>query len=502
VDAEPTATAVNDGPVCYDATSMSVNETGGDAVSWSWTSDGSATIMNATDQNPTISGFVDGEVFTVVITDANGCTSSASTTITVDTEPTATAENDGPVCYDATSMSVNETGGDAVSWSWTSDGSATITNATDQTPTISGFVDGEVFTVVITDANGCTSSASTTITVDAEPTATAVNDGPVCYDATSMSVNETGGDAVSWSWTSDGSATITNATDQNPTISGFVDGEVFTVVITDANGCTSSASTTISINSEPTAAAAYVGSICFAPVITLTETGGDAVSWSWSSDGSAVITNPTDQNPIVTNFTNGEIYTVTITDVNGCTSTATVDGTEICPCELTTSVISTEADCNQSDATATVTVEGGTAPYTYMWSTGGTMATETGLAAGSYTVTVTDVTGCSAVAVATIVEFRDCDPECDLTVNVEGSDVTCAGNDGIATANVITGSGNYTYQWNTGATTNSINGLSEGTYRVTVTDLISPNCIEILTVIIEDGCGDPCDITLELSSKQ
>jgi hypothetical protein len=181
-------------------------------ASWSWSTNGSATITNTTDKSPSVTGFVDGEVFTVVITDANGCTSSAQTTITVYPEPTASASNSGPVCYDETSFTLNETGGDATSWSWSSNGSATITNTGDQNPTVTGFVDGEIFTVVITDANGCTSSDQTTITIDGEPTATANNNGPVCYDVMSMSLSETGGSAVSWAWSSDGSATITNTT--------------------------------------------------------------------------------------------------------------------------------------------------------------------------------------------------------------------------------------------------------------------------------------------------
>jgi hypothetical protein len=61
------------------------------------------------------------------------------------------------------------------------------------------------------------------------------------------------------------------------------------------------------------------------------------------------------------------------------------------------------------------------------------MATETGLAAGSYTVTVTDATGCTSIAIANLVELTDCNPNCILTASVEASDVTCDGNDGSAT---------------------------------------------------------------------
>jgi hypothetical protein len=68
------------------------------------TSSASAAFGWQTSQNPTVTGFVDGEVLTVVITDINGCTSSETTTVTVYPEPTATASNSGPVCYDVTSI--------------------------------------------------------------------------------------------------------------------------------------------------------------------------------------------------------------------------------------------------------------------------------------------------------------------------------------------------------------------------------------------------------------
>ncbi|MCH7785834.1 MAG: hypothetical protein IIB06_10540, partial [Bacteroidetes bacterium] len=93
------------------------------------------------------------------------------------------------------------------------------------------------------------------VTINIGTVAIATNSGPVCCDATSMSLDETGGFAVSWNWSSNGSAVITNTTDQNPTVTGFVDGEIFTVMITDANGCSVSDTTTITVEDtiDPTA---------------------------------------------------------------------------------------------------------------------------------------------------------------------------------------------------------------------------------------------------------
>ena len=321
---KPTATATNDGPVCYDIETLTLNETGGDANSWSWTSDGSATFDDSNIKSPKATGFVDGEEFTVTITDDNGCTSTATTTVTVYEEPTAIASNNGPVCYDTTTITLNETGVDADSWSWTSNGSATFNDSTSQNPTVTGFVDGEEFTVTITDSNGCTSTDTTTVTVYEEPTAIASNNGPVCYDTTTITLNETGVDADSWSWTSNGSATFNDSTSQNPTVTGFVDGEEFTVTITDSNGCTSTDTTTVTVYEEPTAIASNNGPVCYdTTTITLNETGVDADSWSWTSNGSATFNDSTSQNPTVTGFVDGEEFTVTITDSNGCTSTDT-----------------------------------------------------------------------------------------------------------------------------------------------------------------------------------
>jgi len=110
--------------------------------------------------------------------------------------PTATASNGGPICSGA-SLSLDETGGDAVSWLWisdgaatfddntlqSSDGAATFDDNTLQSPVASGAVDGEIFTVTITDVNGCTNTSTTTVSVNPIPTATASNGGPICSGA-------------------------------------------------------------------------------------------------------------------------------------------------------------------------------------------------------------------------------------------------------------------------------------------------------------------------------
>ncbi|MFV5695701.1 T9SS type A sorting domain-containing protein [Flavobacterium sp. LB3P122] len=127
---------------------------------------------------PSNAGGAGTKTITYVTTDGS-CTTTEP--IMVNTLPTATASNNGPVCADTTTITLNETGGDAVSWSWVSDGSATITNPTDQSPMATGFINGEKFTVTVTNTNGCTSTANTTITVKANPGTPSVSyTAPTC----------------------------------------------------------------------------------------------------------------------------------------------------------------------------------------------------------------------------------------------------------------------------------------------------------------------------------
>ena len=126
----------------------------------------------------------------------------------------------------------------------------------------------------------------------------------------------------------------------------------------------------------------------------------------------------------------------------------------------------TSPKCNGgTDGGAKVSVSGGTAPYSYVWSNGQIIFTAFNLAAGTYTVTVTDANGCSKVGSVTITN-----PPL-LVVTTSKTDVSCGNsNDGKASAVVLGGTPSYTYKWSNNATTASINNLSAGTYTVTVTD--------------------------------
>jgi hypothetical protein len=113
---------------------------------------------------------------------------------------------------------------------------------------------------------------------------------------------------------------------------------------------------------------------------------------------------------------------------------------------------------------ATAAGSGGTAPYTYAWSNGATGANVTGLAAGSYSVTVTDAGGCSATQSFTITQPTA------LAATVTTAPVSCAGGTGSASIVASGGTSPYTYNWSSGGSGTSATGLANGSYTVTVTD--------------------------------
>ncbi|MCP9764198.1 adhesin, partial [Lacihabitans soyangensis] len=173
-------------------------------------------------------------------------------------------------------------------------------------------------------------------------------------------------------------------------------------------------------------------------------------------------------------------YTVTVTDANACQQTATVNITQ--PTALVASISAqTNVLCNgASTGSATVTASGGNPNYTYSWApSGGTASTATGLAAGTYTVTVTDANACQQTATVNITQ-----PTALVASISAQTNVLCNGaSTGSATVTASGGNPNYTYSWSpSGGTAATASGLTAGTYTVTVTDANS--CQKTATVII------------------
>jgi hypothetical protein len=382
--------------------------------------------------------------YTITVQDKNLCTATKTVTVSQPTQLNASVTSTNVSCNGGNDGSavVIATGGTApYSYSWNNGCGITSNNN----------LAAGTYSVTITDANGCTTTTNVTITEPSELAATTNNTDVLCNGGNngSASVNVTGGTApYTYSW-SNGNQTST---------SNNLTAGTYQVTITDANGCTLSKSVNVG---QPTALTASVSSTNVScnggnnGSATVTAVGGTApYSYNWSNVCATTSNN---------NLTAGT-YTVVVSDANGCSYTTSVTITE--PAVLTLTTSSTNVLCNGgSDGSASVTANGGTAPYTYAWSNQSGTANASNLSAGSYSVVVTDANNCSATASVTITQPTS------LTLSFTTANVTCnGGNNGSATANVNGGTAPYSYAWSNGSSTATINNLIAGTYSVTITD--------------------------------
>ncbi len=241
----------------------------------------------------------------------------------------------------------------------------------------------------------------------------------------------------------------------------------YQVTVTDATGCVASTTVSVMVGPEgiwlmPTSTPATCGS-CDGTADPHAMLGAPPYTYQWS-DGQTT--------PIATGLCPGDI-SVTVTDSQGCSNSTTVFVSSAGNLNVTAS--STGTGCTTADGTATANPTGGMAPYTYSWSNGGTTQTITGLAPGTYTVTVTSAEGCQGIATVVVEGMAS-----NLSVSTSATGTACGSATGSATANATGGVPPYTYSWSNGATTAMISGLAPGVYTVTVTD--SQGCFAVSSV--------------------
>jgi len=220
--------------------------------------------------------------------------------------------------------------------------------------------------------------------------------------------------------------------------------------------------------------------------ISLNVSGGNPpYTYNWSNGTNSSFTS---------NLTPG-IYSVTITDVFLCTSVENYTITE--PTAIQANLSKTDETLFQAnDGIASVNVVGGIGPYAYTWSNGANINSVSNLAPGSYSIAITDDTGCSIVEPFVINAITCPTLVLNLTVNDESYFQT---NDGSASVNITNGTAPYTYNWSNSDTTSTINNLTPGNYSISVTDAfgcpasenfaINPltcNILNISTVVVDE----------------
>jgi hypothetical protein len=395
--------------------------------------------------------------YTVTVTDANDCEGTAEVTIQMVDDLTVDVIIRNTLCTgDTNGGALAEVSGGTAPYSYEWNTGSTADELVD--------IPAGTYSVTVTDFNGCTAEASGEVVDPAMLSVMTSAQDADCFGessgmATATPIGGTAPYTIAWSNGMTGEM-----------ISGLAVG-TYTVTVTDANLCT--AEGMVEINQPDdllltvNAPTIVCGGTATGTATAIVTGGTGPYVYAWSNGGTT---------PTIDNLAAG-IYEVTITDANGCT----IDGQTFTLSELpeltldfeVTNIICTDQNIGE----ISVTVNGGTPPFTYDWSTGDDGATISNLAAGTYMLTVTDANNCEATGMATVMQSLG------LMVTATGTDVTCNGfNDGTAVADVMGGNGTLTYEWSNGETTASISGLMPGTYGVTVTD--------------QDGCTGDASVTI------
>ncbi|MBI3509359.1 MAG: gliding motility-associated C-terminal domain-containing protein [Bacteroidetes bacterium] len=424
------------------ATVNAAGGAGGYTYSWSPTGGNGATASG-----------LNGGSYVVTVTDANGCISTATVNVVGASTPTVTVTASANILCNGNSTgsaTVTPSGGNGpYTYSWSPSGG---TNAT------ANNLSAGSYTCTLTDANGCTSTDSVTLTEPPLLTASLTSVDILCNGGNSGSATVTaagGNPAYIYSWSPSGG----NAASANN-----LSAQSYTCTLTDANGCSTTSSVTITEPTALTTTASQIDELCSGGntgSATVNPSGGvPGYIYSWSPSGGNAATAP--------NLT-AQSYTCTITDANGCiitqTFTITAPATVVASSGALTNVF-----CNgQSTGVINVNQAGGVGPYSYTWTPNVSASNSaSNIAAGSYQVMVTDANGCSSTVTIVITE----PPVLTVQTTVAPTAI-CSGQNAVLTANSGGGVPAYTVNWSPGNLSGSSQNITPATtttYTAVVTD--------------------------------
>ncbi|MFZ1751177.1 MAG: T9SS type A sorting domain-containing protein [Saprospiraceae bacterium] len=448
----PVANVIGNSPICQGESTL-LTASGG--VSYGW-NNGETTAAISVSPNTSTS-------YTVTVTNSNGCKSTFTKSVSVHPLPIAAISGNSAICNGDSTML---TGSGGITYVWSTGATTSVISVNPVVLT--------TYTVTITDTNGCTSSTSKTVNINASPDLTIAGNGSICIgESTSLSV--AGGVSYMWS-----NGATTSSISVSPTST-----TIYSVTVTNSSGCIGAFTKTVIVHTLPQALITGTDTICLGASTTLTASGGNSYLWNTGATTANITVSPLSNN----------VYSVTVTNTNGCTSTSTK--TVIVNPLPNPNILGNNSLC--LGETITLTASGGSM---YHWSNGATTASiaVSPIANTIYLVTVTDSNGCSASTSKSII--LNASPNATIT----GSSAICVGS-GVT----LTAGGGTSYVWNTGATTTTISAMPvvTTTYAVTVTNAfgctatasktVSINSLPIITISGVDAICNGESTTLQAS---
>lgn len=403
--------------------------------------------------------------YTITVTDANGCTlvDSAEVTQPSSAVNATISSSTNVICFgqsNGTATASGSGGTGSMSYAWSGGGTSA---------TKTGMAAG-TYTVTVTDANGCTDIANVTITQpNAAVSVNVINITHVSCRFGSNGKGTASGAGGTGSKTYVWSNGVTTALNNNLPIG------TYTVTATDQNGCTATNSFTITqpATSVSVAVTGSTNIVCYggatgaASALGSGGVGSFFYVWSNASIGASL------------SGVAAGTYTVSASDQNSCTATASLVITQPDPF-LSNAIVADESCEGENDGEIDANVSGGTSPYGYLWSNAQTSAVATGLSPGTYSVTVSDVNGCTTTG-GGVVDAGSIPPVPDL-----GPNVTVTGQDVTLDPGVFDG-----YEWQDGSNLPTFIVTETGTYSVTVTDSNGCTGTDQITVTIwPTGVGE------------
>ncbi len=456
VNNPPDVNVASVGTKCENTLLSLTASNGGTSYFWQGPNSFESSLQNPT--IPNVLGNATGQ-YSVTVTNAAGCTGVGVTNVNIFSPPVVSISQTGSTCA-GNNLSLDANPTNATTYQWSGPNSFSPATQTAVLSAISANDNGN-YTVVVTDSHGCSASASATVSVTTI-VPSAITNSPVCAGGT-LALTAQGGTIAAWTGPNSFLSPLLSPSIPNvlPAASG-----TYTVTITNSSGCSATATVVAVVNALPTVSAVKTDATCYVAnngLATATALSGVApYSFLWSNaQTDAAITSLAP-----------DTYTVTLTDANTCTATASVVVSEPLPLVVQVTQIVNALCSNRADGGANAVVSGGTGTYTYLWSNGVGNNPVSNLPCGPNSVIITDQNNCQ-----TTNTFNILCPSVLQTTDTIAEDVKCfGGTTGVVRIRMTGGTQPYTYNWFslTPTSVDSVANVAAGTYSVSVSD--ANNC--------------------------